>query len=74
MKLIYFYLWRCYDVEFNLGINLSEDTFITLKKDNTLEIKELEHQTPLDFYGENIINVSAIVGKNNTRLDNKSVN
>ncbi|WP_272537839.1 AAA family ATPase [Providencia sp. PROV193] len=64
MKLIYFYLWRCYDVEFNLGINLSEDTFITLKKDNTLEIKELEHQTPLDFYGENIINVSAIVGKN----------
>lgn len=64
MKLIYFYLWRCYDVEFNLGINLSEDTFITLKKDNTLEIKELEHQAPLNFYGENIINVSAIVGKN----------
>lgn len=64
MKLIYFYLWRCYDVEFNLGINLSEDTFITLKNDNTLEIKELEHQAPLNFYGENIINVSAIVGKN----------
>lgn len=64
MKLIYFYLWRCYDVEFNLGINLSEDTFITLKKDNTLEIKELEYQAPLNFYGENIINVSAIVGKN----------
>ncbi|MEQ5729100.1 AAA family ATPase [Providencia alcalifaciens] len=64
MKLIYFYLWRCYDVDFNLGINLSENTFITLKKDNTLEIKELEHQAPLNFYGENIINVSAIVGKN----------
>lgn len=64
MKLIYFYLKKCYEVNFNLSINLSEDIFIESHSDGKFKITNINSDIPIDFYGGNIENVTAIVGQN----------
>ncbi|WP_323665484.1 AAA family ATPase [Pectobacterium punjabense] len=64
MRLVYFYLAKSFSLDFNLEINLSEDMEIKLSEDQKLCIKTDLHARRDRFYGENIVNVSAIVGKN----------
>lgn len=64
MKLIYFYLGKCNGIDFSLDVNLSEDKYLKITNYHTLEIQDLEYNIQSGFYGENIINVSAIVGQN----------
>ncbi|HDS2367377.1 TPA: AAA family ATPase, partial [Klebsiella pneumoniae subsp. pneumoniae] len=64
MRLIYFYLANCFDVDFNLEINFSEDKEINLTNTRELKIIDLEYTPLQNFYGNNIINVNAVVGQN----------
>ncbi len=64
MRLIYFYLANCFDVDFNLEINFSEDKEINITNTRELKIIDLEYTPLQNFYGNNIINVNAVVGQN----------
>ncbi|WP_433691368.1 hypothetical protein [Kosakonia cowanii] len=64
MRLVYFYLAKSFSQDFNLEINLSEDIEIKLSEGQKLCIKTDLHARRDRFYGENIVNISAIVGKN----------
>lgn len=64
MKLIYFYLKNCCGIEFNLDVNFSENKLIKVTKNRELKITDIICNVPTHFYGDNIINVSAIVGRN----------
>lgn len=66
MKLIYFYLGSCSNIKFDLEINFSETKKISLINKNELKIVDLKEKFINSFYGENILNISAIVGKNGT--------
>ncbi|EFA7558396.1 AAA family ATPase [Escherichia coli] len=64
MRLVYFYLAKSFSQDFNLEINLSEDMEIKLSEGQKLCINTDLHARRDRFYGKNIVNVSAIVGKN----------
>lgn len=64
MRLIYFYLGKCCSISFNLDVNFSEDKYLKVTRERTLQIDYTNHHVMPNFYGQNIVNVSAIVGKN----------
>jgi len=64
MRLIYFYLGKCCNISFNLDVNFSEDKYLKVTRERTLQIDHTNHHVTPNFYGKNIVNVSAIVGKN----------
>lgn len=66
MKLIFFYLSKCSGINFNLNVNFSEDKFISIHDDRKIHINNLPNTAIDKFYGNNILNVTAIVGKNGT--------
>ncbi|WP_265566968.1 hypothetical protein, partial [Serratia grimesii] len=64
MKLVFFYLKTCYDISYDLNVNLSEDYLFTLTPERHIKIEDIESSLDERFYGENITNVSALVGRN----------
>lgn len=65
MELIYSYVHSCWGEEFNLGLNLSRkyhaDFIFNEKK---IKIKKTPNKNMESFFGSNISNVSAIIGRN----------
>lgn len=65
MELVYLYIEKAYGEIYNMEINFSLNTEIKFHpKSKKIVKKEITSSVPNDFFGENIINVSGIVGKN----------
>lgn len=65
MELVYLYVEKANDEEYDLHLDFSQDIQIRWDKDKKeFSIKELDNSLPKNFFGNNIANVTAIAGKN----------
>lgn len=65
MELVYLYVEKANDEEYDLHLDFSQDIQIRWDKDKKeFSIKELDNSLPKNFFGNNIANVTAIAGRN----------
>ncbi len=65
MELVYLYVQEAYGEEYDLHLDFSQNTKVRFDKDTQkFSIEKLNNEYPLNFFGENIKNITAIVGRN----------